>query len=141
VGAGRERAFTGAGTGRRPASAGLVVTALVLAALALSAAGCGSRERPPQGVADAASTGAGLVRLVISLPGDDLAGAAELALRERIRSRLDERGIGAFAGASTGMGFMAVSFRVADAGRARRAMEVVMAAEAPGMRYQVRTGD
>ncbi len=105
----------------------------LLAALAVGPAGCGGASPVPVEAGGEGMT----VRLVIDLPRGDLPGSGEAVLMLRIESRLAERGIGIPAGTLARAGALEVTFRVNDPGRARRAMETVMAAEAPGRKYRV----
>jgi len=124
----------------RPFRLGLAVASpaflFALGIFATGFCGCG----PSPGAPSRPGEGAGPVRLVVFLPGDGPVGERDLDLGKRIEERLTERGIGSFAGGGAGPGYFDLSYRTEDTGRARRAMEVVMAAEAPGRSYQVLTG-
>jgi hypothetical protein len=109
------------------------VCAVIIMSATAVLAGCGASAPPPVEAGGAGPT----VRLVIDLPAGAVSGDEDLAMLARIEGRLSQRGIGVRLGTMARDRAMEASFRVNDAGRARRAMDVVMAAEAPTRGYRV----
>lgn len=75
------------------------------------------------------------MRILFTLPGDDIESPELLLLRSRIEDGLVEGGAGEIVGAGTGMGTMEIVMKPRD-GKAEKAAAEVIARIYPGARYR-----
>lgn len=69
-----------------------------------------SRDYPRESPSDGG--GNSLLRIVVTLPGDDFPSPEDLARLQAVGRRIEERGLGEVKGSESGMGSMSLTLRV-----------------------------
>ena len=111
---------------------------LPLALTMLWAYACSEQRSAPQ-AGPQGTGGEGTVRIVFSLPGDDIGSPEGAAVLERVGQAVTAAGVGEILGSGFGMGSMelVVRPRAADS---RAALERIVREEYPGARYRIERG-
>jgi hypothetical protein len=102
--------------------------------LVLCCACSGPRTDPEAARGEAA--GGGVVRVVFSLPGDDIGSTESVALLERAKAAVLERGAGEVLGSGFGMGNMELVVRLRGDG-ARAALEEAVRQACPAAKFRI----
>jgi len=111
---------------------------LPLALTMLWACACSEQRSAPQ-AGPQGTGGEGTVRIVFSLPGDDIGSPESAAVLERVGHAVTAAGVGEVLGSGFGMGSMelVVRPRAADS---RAALERVIREKFPAARYRIERG-
>jgi hypothetical protein len=91
---------------------------------------------PAEGRDEPASSGGSVVRVIFSLPGDDIGGTEYRDIMERIRSDVIDGDVGDVAGFGFGMGTMEISVSVEGEGGVEK-VERIVRDSYPGAKYRI----
>ena len=106
-----------------------------LALLLLLCCACSGPRTDPE-VTRGEAAGGGVVRVVFSLPGDDIGSTESAAQLERVKTAVLERGVGEVLGSGFGMGSMELVVRLRGDG-ARVALEEAVRQAYPAARFRI----
>ncbi len=110
-----------------------ILTVILLVLLFACSRDHGGKAETPKDPASEAD-----LTIMISLPGDDFPSGEVLAVRQKVASLIQKRGVGVIMGTGGGMGMMKIEVHVRNRGEAEKEIEAIMKEAAPGARYFIK---